>query len=859
MSAGAGRTEPAVRGGRLTIFAGCAPGTGKTYAMLQAALRAQAAGVDVVTGTDGGRWPETRALAETLERLPGRAEAGELDLDAALERGPALLLVDDLGRHNGPACRHRKRSQDVEELLKAGVDVYATLNVTCIESLQDAVQSILGENLPDRVPDGVFDGAFQVVLADWDPSGLPARLEGRFTSAQLTALRELALRRCADRLARESRGEPEGYRAAEHILVCLSSAPSNARIIRTAGRMADAFHGALTALFVETGEFQHVSGADRARLEEHIRLARQLGASIETVYGDDIPYQIAEFARLSGVTKIVIGRSAVSRRTPWGKPVLTERLIALAPELDIHIIPDQGTLTAPRRPRPLAAFLAPPPLRDLAKSALLLAAATLTGFIFYYFGLTEANIITVYLLSVMLIAVVTKSSVCSFVASAGSVLIFNFLFTDPRFSLHAYDSSYPVTFLVMFLAALLTGSLATKLKSHAQRSAQLAWRTGVLFETNQSLQKAADAGEILAVAAGQLVKLFGRDVAVYEARQGALESPRIFPAGGQKGDYPWERRVAEWVLKNNRRAGAGTETFSEAPCLYLAVRAGDRVYGVIGLAAGDRPLEAFENSILLSILGECALALESRRNAREKEEAAVLAKNEQLRANLLRAISHDLRTPLTSISGNAGNLLSHGALFDEETKRQMYEDIYDDAMWLINLVENLLSVSRLEEGRMTLRLSTELMEEVVGEALRHVDRRSKDYHLTVESGPEYLLARIDARLIVQVLINLIDNAVKYTPPGSHITITLGRMGEQVRVSVADDGPGIPREMQQRVFDMFFTGANRIGDSRRSLGLGLALCKSIVSAHGGEISVADNKPHGAVFTFTVPSGEVELHE
>ena len=847
----------AVRPGQLTIFTGCAPGTGKTYAMLQTALRALETGADVVSATDGGRWPETRALAEKLERLPDRG--GELDLDAALERGPSLLLVDGLERSNDPICRHKKRFQDVAELLKAGVDVYATLDVTCIESLQDMVQSLLGKSPEDRVPDSVFDGAAQVVLADWDPQGLPDRLAGTYPPARLTALRELALRRCADRLARGTRGEPEGYRAAEHILVCLSSAPSNARIIRTAARMAGAFHGSLTALFVETEEFQRASGADKQRLEDNIRLARQLGAAIETVYGDDIPYQIAEFARLSGVTKIVLGRSAVSRRLPWGKAALTERLIGLSPELDIHIIPDKGVLDAPVRPRPLGTFLTPPPLRDLAKSALLLVGATLTGLLFYRFGLTEANIITVYLLSVMLIAVVTKSPVCSFAASAASVLIFNFFFTVPRFSLHAYDSSYPVTFLVMFLAALLTGSLATKLKSHAQRSAQLAWRTEVLFETNQSLQKAADTEQILAVAAGQLVKLFGREVAVYEARNGALEPPRLFPAGGQGGDYPWERRVAEWVLKNNRRAGAGTETFSQAPCLYLALRAGDRVYAVIGLAAGGRPLEAFENSILLSLLGECALALESRRNAREKEEAAVLAKNEQLRANLLRAISHDLRTPLTSISGNAGNLLSHGDLFDEETKRRMYEDIHDDAIWLINLVENLLSVSRLEEGRMTLRLSTELMEEVVAEALRHVDRRSKDYHLTVESDREYLLARIDARLVVQVLINLIDNAVKYTPPGSHITVSLGKTGDWVRVSVADDGPGIPEEMQPRVFDMFFTGAKAVGDSRRSMGLGLALCKSIVNAHGGEITVENNRPHGAIFTFTVPSGEVDLHE
>ena len=280
---------------------------------------------------------------------------------------------------------------------------------------------------------------------------------------------------------------------------------------------------------------------------------------------------------------------------------------------------------------------------------------------------------------------------------------------------------------------------------------------------------------------------------------------------------------------------------------------------MVGIAAGEKPLDDFESSLLLSVLGECALAMENQKNAEEKEAAAVLAKNEQLRANLLRSISHDLRTPLTSISGNASNLLSNGKLFDEETKERMYADIYDDAMWLINLVENLLSVSRIEEGRMNLRLSTELMDEVVSEALRHVNRRKTEYHLSVRSSEEYLLVQIDARLIVQVLINMIDNAIKYTPPGSEIIIELKRKGKFVYVSVADNGPGIPDEAKPHVFDMFYSASNRVADSRRSLGLGLALCKSIIHAHNGEITVADNEPHGAIFTFSVPAGEVELHE
>ena len=322
---------------------------------------------------------------------------------------------------------------------------------------------------------------------------------------------------------------------------------------------------------------------------------------------------------------------------------------------------------------------------------------------------------------------------------------------------------------------------------------------------------------------------------------------------------PKEMDVAQWVVTNNKRAGAGTETLSDACCIYLSIRTGDLVYGVMGIAAADSPLDSFETSILLSVLGECALALENQKNLEEKEAAAVLAKNEQLRANLLRSISHDLRTPLTSISGNASNLLSNGNLFDTKTKEQMCMDIYDDAMWLIDLVENLLSVSRLEDGRMNLHISTELIDEVVAEALRHVDRRCAQYNLRVQNSEEYLLAQIDAKLIVQVLINLINNAIKYTPPGTEIDIAWERRGGWLQVSVSDTGPGVSDQAKPHIFDMFYSASDPIADSRRSMGLGLALCKSIINAHGGEIAVADRSPHGAIFTFSVPAGEVELHE
>ena len=859
----AGRTAEERRG-RLKLFVSYAPGAGTTSAMLRDALQQKGRGTDVAAGVvDPHGHACTARLLVALERLAGSALAkgGEMDLDAALARAPELVLVDDLAHRNAAGSRHSRRSQDVAELLKAGMDVYATVNVQHIESLSDAVAAVTGEAVRERIPDSVFDGADEVVFLDVEPAELIRRLgNAGLAIGQLTALREMALRRCADRLDRAEPRPlgPGAGLAEEHILACLSSAPSNARIIRTAARMAGAFHGDFTALYVRTPHAEKLSAQDQERLRRNMRLARHLGANLETVYGDDVAYQIAEFARLSGVSRIVLGRSAAGRRRIPGRLSLTDRLIAYAPSLDIHIIPDgaaQARYTPHGAPEKRFSFTA----ADALKCLLALLGATLLGFAFDRLGFGEATIIMAYLLAVLVTSVVTSHIAYSMAAAAVSVVAFNLLFIAPRFTLAAYGKEYPVTFLIMFLTACLSGNLAARLKSHARESAQTTYRTKVLFDTDQLLARAGDRQAVVAATAGQLVKLLGRDVVIYPAPDG---EPQVFPAAQEPiADLLTEdeRAVAVWAMRNNEHAGATTDTLSQAQCLYLAIRVGERVYGAVGVAARGAPLDPFEHSILLSILGECALALENLQNAAEKERAAVLAKNEQLRANMLRAISHDLRTPLTAISGNASNLLSNGTDFDEDTRRQLYSDIYDDSLWLINVVENLLSVTRIEDGRMALRPSAELVEEIVTEALNHVGRGRTDHVITFTCKDEWLMARADARLIVQVVVNIVDNALKYTPSGSHIDITAAREDDKVAVTIADDGPGVPPEVGERVFDMFFSGSNRAADSRRSLGLGLALCRSIITAHGGTISLSQNQPHGAVFRFTLPAEEVQWHE
>ena len=513
---------------------------------------------------------------------------------------------------------------------------------------------------------------------------------------------------------------------------------------------------------------------------------------------------------------------------------------------------------------------------DIAKSILLLAAATGTGMLFQKINLPESNIIMAYIIGVLFISVATSRRIYGLISSVFSVLAFNYFFTVPYFTLKAYSDDYPVTFLTMFLTAFITSTLAVRMKQQTKDASEAAYRTHILLETNQLIQQQGERREMLRVVAGQLVKLLRRDIIFYMAEADGLSAPYIFPAEPEHETGNLEQKMlrhAEYSSKKERQAaeqeafcsgepaGAGTEIMPQTRCRYLAIRSGDRVYGAVGIPipGPEEEPEKFEYSITISILGECALALEKEEALRAREESALLAKNEQLRANLLRAISHDLRTPLTSISGSAGNLMANYQKMDDTTRIQTFTDIYDDSMWLINLVENLLAVTRIEGGQVNLTKSMELMEEVVSEALRHINRKSKEHRIRVSSSEELILACIDARLVVQVIINLVDNAIKYTPVGSVIEIHTQKKEKWVEVSVSDDGPGIPDEQKTHIFEMFYSGANRITDSRRSLGLGLSLCRSIVTAHGGQIRVGDNKPKGTVFTFTLPAGEVKLHE
>lgn len=871
--------------GYLKIFFGYAAGVGKTYTMLEAAHTAKSRGVDVVVGyVEPHARPETARLVQGLECLSpkivdhNQIQLKEFDLDVALARKPELILVDELAHTNAIGLRHHKRYQDIRELLAAGINVYTTVNVQHIESLNDMVASITGVLVRERIPDYVFDDADQVELVDIEPNDLIERLEAGkvyqpnqakkalsnfFNRDNLIALREIALRRCADRinkmteLAKADKGTD--YFTGEHILVCISSSPTNAKVIRTAARMAAAFKGRLTALYIETSDYIHMDQKSLNTLSENMHLAQQFGARVEAVCGDDIAYQISEYARLSNVSKIVLGRSQTKKHL-FSKPSLVEQLTFAAPNLDIYIIPVKGTsVYRYQKYKEKPQFV----LKDFLICICVIIAVTFLGYLFQNFGFSEANIITVYILGVLMISIMTSQRIYSIVSSFLSVLVFNFFFTNPYFTFQAYDAGYPVTFVIMFLAAFITSGLAVQMKKSAKRAAQTAYRTKILLDTNQLVQKEKNKNGIIDVTCHQLMKLLNKDIVFYPVDELNLQDPIVFSIDDSKDIEKCindnETAVATWVYKNNKHAGATTHTLGNAKCLYLALRVNENVYGVAGIRIKDTPLDPFEHSIVLSILGDAAMALEKEQVVREKSRADLIAKNEQLRANLLRSISHDLRTPLTSISGSAGILLSSSDTLDEKNKKQLYTDIYDDSLWLINLVENLLSVTRIEDGTMQLNMTTELIEEVVHEALQHISRQGREHHIQVQQDNEFILVKMDTRLMIQVIINLIDNAIKYTPKGSHILIHVFKQKQEVCIDVQDDGPGITDEMKPHIFDMFYTGNMKVADSRRSLGLGLALCKSIVNAHHGTMSVLDNQPKGAILRVILPVEEVILHE
>ncbi len=648
----------------------------------------------------------------------------------------------------------------------------------------------------------------------------------------------------------------------ERILVCVSASPTSSEVIRRAARLSRSMGAELIALYVEDPESQN--DAQEKAVHEHLDLAQRQGAILTTIYGDDPATAIAQYARVSGITKIVLGKSPERHRFLAPKETLMSRLNELAPDVEIIIVPNR--LQDDSRRFSLKGRLKQERITagDLLRTVLILTACTGLGFLIKAIGLANTNVVLIYILGVMAVALFTTGYLCSVLSSLLSVLIFNFFFTEPFYSLQS-SPDYFATFAVMFAAALLSSSLTSRIKTQSIQTANKAYQTEVLLSTSQLLQKAEDREAILNVVLQQLSRLLEHSVLCYDRKDGALaEQPVLREVDGDGGfDQVYlaeERDVAEWVGRNGKHAGRSTRKYSQARCLYMAIRSESGVQAVVGIRADNAPsIDEYRKNLMISILDECALAIEKDHMTREKQRMEESARQETLRANLLRAISHDLRTPLTSISGNAAILLEDTGDLDEGKKKELYDSIYDDAIWLNGLVENLLTITRTENGTMKLNIQPELVSDAIEEALRHLDRNAEKRKIVTDLQDDLLLAQMDSALIVQVLINLVNNAVKYTPEDAKITIGAKAEGNMALLWVEDEGQGIPEGTEDKVFDMFYTGVKHSADSRRGIGLGLSLCRSIVQAHGGEIWMMNARPHGAKVSFTLPIAEVMEYE
>lgn len=642
----------------------------------------------------------------------------------------------------------------------------------------------------------------------------------------------------------------------DSIMVCLSPSPSNIHVIRVASAMLKNKTDHFYALYISDTK-RALNDSNQQQLDKNIAYAKQLGAEVEIVSSDDIAGEIFKFAKVCKVNKLVIGKNMNMRFDFFRKPIY-QQLLEDIDDINLVIVPVRE-----KRIMNIFTNKSKVTLKSIVISMLILFICTVIGSIFFEMGFHDSNIIMIYLLGVLSIALITSNIICSVVSSIVSVILFNFCFTMPVLSLSFYDSAYLMTFVIMIIVAFLISTLTNKIQLTAASYANMANVSRILLETNQLLQKKQSVEDIFNCGCKQLSNLFNRDIAYFPITESSVQKPILFPIS--KNSHckeflnPNEIGVARWVAINGKHAGATTRYLSGSKSVYYAVLSDDKIYGVIGIYLDNDVLESFDKRILLAILSEMAICLENIKSNAEKNEAIIKVKKEQFRSDLLKSISHDLRTPLTSIYGNADVLLNDSGNLKDDKKIVLYKNIYDDSLWLINLVENLLSITCIEDGNVKLRIEPEVIEDVIDESLSHVSKNKDNHKIKVNISDDFLMADMDARLIVQVLINLINNAIKYTEDDSIISINAYQIEDYVYIEVCDNGSGIEDKDKDKIFEKFYTVNHSIVDSKKSIGLGLALCKSIVEAHGGVISVKDNHPTGAIFTFSLPATKITINK
>ena len=861
--------------GRLRIYFGASAGVGKTYAMLQEARKLQAEGKAPLVGVieTHGR-AETARLLDGLELLPRRRidhrgrQLDEFDLDAALERAPGIILVDELAHSNAPGSRHPKRWQDVEELLDAGIDVLTTVNVQHLESLNDVVGGIAGIRVTETVPDRVFDAAHEVIMVDLPADALLARLkEGKvyqpqqaeraagnfFRKGNLIALRELALRRTADRVEgdvrawREQQSIDAIWKTGAGLLVCVGPGPLAEHVVRSGARMASQLGAGWHAVYVETPRLARLPDAVRQRVMDTLALADSLGAATAVLSGDDVAALTLEYARDHNLSRIALGRSG--SRWPWRRRT-ARRLARQAPGVDLveigqpAVAPPPGAATgrAPSKRQPLSSHA-------WAGGASLLA-AFLAAPLSDRFDLV--NIAMLFLLVVLLVAM-RFGRAPSVTATCVGVACFDFFYVPPRFTFAVSDFQYVVTFGVMLTVGLITGHLTAGLRFQARAAGERERRVRALYEFARELSGVLAASQVFESSRAVIHNAFGAHATLLvpdaEGRLGMPPADDGGPAAPLPPDV--DPGVAQWAFDHAQPAGLGTDTLPASPSFYLPLVAPMRTRGVLAIAPeGGRWVLAPEQRRQLDALAAlAAIALERVHYVEVAQAALVNMASERLRNSLLAALSHDLRTPLTALVGLSESLLRGETL--PEAPRALAQSLHDEAVRMGTLVANLLDMARIESGEVRFNLEWQALEEVVGSALRACGAALRNHTVAVRLQQDLPLVRFDAVLIERVLCNLVENAAKYTPSGSRIEIAASRRGAWIDVTVYDDGPGLRPGSEEAIFEKFTRGERE--SALPGVGLGLAICRAIVEAHGGTIRASDSPLGGAGFVFSLPAG------
>lgn len=864
------QAEEALRG-RLKIFLGYAAGVGKTYAMLEAAHQRKAQGVDVVVGyiETHGR-TETEEMIEGLEVLPRKyveyhnVKLSELDVDAVLVRRPALVLVDEFAHTNAPGSRHGKRYQDVEEVLDAGIDVYTTLNIQHLESLNDAVAQITGVIVRETVPDRVIDEASEIEVIDLPPDELLTRLkEGKvyipdqaaraiqdfFRKGNLTALREMSLRRAAERVDDQmrsymrTRAIPSVWPATERLLVCISPSPLAEKLVRAARRLADELNAEWFAIYVEVASKPELNPANRERIGRTLQLAEELGARARTIAGQSIHEAVLAYSRKHNVTKIIIGKPPRPRWWEGYRNSVVDRLIYASGDIDVYVLSaerEAGKTALPAEWRPHH------PIFRYLLSLGLVALSTLFG-LFFRGKIEPTNLVMIYLVTVVISAVYLGRGPSLLVAVLG-VLAFDFFLIPPYLTFAVSDTQYVLTFIALFAISLVVSTLTARVREQAEAAIRRENQATALYNLGRDLTSATDLRQVAEIVISHIGEVFGREVAIFLPEN---DQVRTFASSSNYQPDASELAVAVWAYEHDQPAGRGTDTLPAAPLRCQPLKTARGLVGVLGVrpAESGGSLAPEQRQALAAFANQAALSIERARLAEQAQQAELLKAADKLQTALLNSISHDLRTPLVAITGALSALDANDATLNDSSRKSLIENAHLEADRLNRLVGNLLDMTRLEAGALKVKREPSDVEDLIGTAIGQMEDRLVGRPLQVEVQEAIPPVAVDFVLIVHVINNLLDNALKYSPPDSPLEVRAWTEANEIRIAVRDRGVGIPADDLERVFDKFYRVQRP--EQVTGTGLGLAICKGIIEAHGGRIWAEARAGGGTILTIALP--------